>query len=130
MRILRPGLRWEIVSPRAAEPLCLQRLAHRNGYRVGGISAALGCSERYMRQVFIRDVGLPPLEWLRWERMVMARRLIVSESPQAVAEMLGFNSERSFAREFQAVYRVTPTVYRRNRWRTWCVLTEAEDIEC
>jgi AraC-like DNA-binding protein len=73
----------------------------RCGYRVGEICAELHCGPRYLHEVFLRDVGLPPKAWMCRERMEVARRLIaVGETPQAIAERLGFTLAGNFRREF------------------------------
>jgi AraC-like DNA-binding protein len=79
------------------------------GYRVGEVCGELGCSERYLRAVFLRDVGLSPKEWMRQERMVVARRMLDGgRSPLAVSDSLGFASLNNFRREFQEVYGMSP----------------------
>ncbi len=115
MRIIRCTDSWCVLSPSLGEEgCCLQRLAMRLGYRVGEICGALGCSERYLRAVFLRDVGLSPKEWMRQERMVVARRMLGGgREPSAVAMDLGFSSLNNFRREFQQVYGVSP-----GRWKT------------
>lgn len=76
---------------------------------MGEICTELGCSERYLRTVFLRDIGLLPKEWMRQERMLRARRMIGGgiDSSEA-AQALGFASLDSFRREFREVYGVTP----------------------
>lgn len=96
--------------------VCLQRLTLRCGYRVSEVCVALGCSERYLHEVFQRDVGLRPKDWMRRERMVVARRMLGGgKSPQDVAEAFGFAAGNSFCREFRQFYQVLPAEYRRKR---------------
>lgn len=78
--------------------------------------AALGCSNRYLYTMFVRDIGLPPKQWMTRERMVVARRkLDGGKSAEDVSRDLGFMSERTFARQFQQFYRTTPARYLSNR---------------
>lgn len=73
-----------------------------------GVCRELGLGERYLREVFLRDVGLAPKDWLAWERMVVARRLLGwGMDPMAVADRLGFSHANSFRREFVETYGVT-----------------------
>lgn len=117
MRLVRPEQSWFILLPSRSERLCLQRLALRCGYRICEICSELECSERYLYQVFSRDIGLPPKEWMRWERMVVAsRKLVGGKSPEEVAKDLGFASPSNFRREFLAVYRMPPLDFQRERW--------------
>lgn len=109
MRIVRKGLSWLILGTGALEKGCLQSLALAHGYRVCELCLELGCSERYLRRVFLRDIGLPPKEWMRQERMLRARRMIGGGvDPSETAQALGFATPNSFRREFREVYGVTP----------------------
>jgi AraC-like DNA-binding protein len=95
---------------------CLEKLALSKSYRVAGVCAALGCSERYLYAVFIRDIGLPPKTWMNLERMVVARRKLEGGIPVGqVAADLGFMSVEAFRRRFYTVYRVSPGRFVRNR---------------
>ncbi len=117
MRLVRPEQSWHILLPSRGERLCLQRLALRCGYRICELCSELECSERYLYQVFSRDIGLPPKEWMRWERMVVAsRKLVGGKSPEEVAKELGFASPNIFRREFLGVYRIPPLDFQRERW--------------
>lgn len=117
MRIVRPEQYWCVLLAATGERLCLQRLALRCGYRICELCGELECSERYLHTVFLRDIGLPPKEWMRRERMVVARRkLIGGKRPEEVAADLGFSCQNNFRREFLAVYQVPPLQFQRERW--------------
>ena len=117
MRIVRPEQNWCIVLADTGERICLQRLALRCGYRICEMSAELDVSERYMHRIFVRDIGLAPKEWMRRERMVVARRkLIGGKRPEEVAAELGFSSPNNFRREFLSVYKVPPVQFQMERW--------------
>lgn len=117
MRIVRPDQSWCVLLPAANEQLCLQRLALRCGYRINEICEQLGCSRRYFHEVFLRDIGLPPKEWMRWERMVVARRMLTGgRSPEDIAEVLGFCSKQNFKREFLGVYQIHPLDFQSRQW--------------
>lgn len=117
MRIVRSDQSWCVFLPSRGEPLCLQQLALRNGYRVGELGVELECSARYLHKVFTRDVGLPPKEWMRWERMVEAKRkLIGGKSLNEVAADLGFSNRNSFRREFLSIYKVPPVQFQLESW--------------
>lgn len=116
MRLVRPGQSWLVLLPSRGEGVCLQRLAMRCGYRICEICAELDCSERYLFEVFSRDIGLSPKKWMRAERMVVAgRKLAGGRSPEEVAMELGFASANSFRREFMTVYRIPPLDFQRER---------------
>lgn len=95
---------------------CLERLAFRKGYRVADVCAALGCSNRYLHTLFVRDIGLPPKHWMKLERMVVARRKLEGgKSPEEVARDLGFMSVHVFRRQFQIFYQTTPARFQSDR---------------
>jgi AraC-like DNA-binding protein len=108
MQITRGSSSWMILGVTKCS-YSLEELAFRNGYRVEAICQEIGCGIRYFHFVFLRDIGLPPKRWMRYERMVVARRMLRGgRSPDEVAERVGFASTNNFIREFVAIYRVTP----------------------
>ena len=108
MQIIRGASSWLILGV-AKTRHSLEELAFRNGYRVEAICQEIGCGIRYFHFVFLRDIGLPPKRWMRYERMVVARRMLFGgRSPEEVAERVGFASTNNFNREFAAIYRMTP----------------------
>ena len=116
MKILQTGQNWCVVRPSREARLCLQRLALKCGYRVGELCSELDCGERYFYTVFTRDVGLPPKEWMRRERMVVAKsKLADGKSPHEVAAELGFSTPNNFRREFQIAYQVSPLAFQLGR---------------
>jgi len=114
---MRPHHEWWILFPSRKQPVCLQMLAFRHGYRICEICADLDCCERYLYEVFVRDIGLPPKVWMRRERMVVARRMLVGgRSPEYISDKLGFTSKHNFRREFLAFYQVPPLQFQTERW--------------
>jgi AraC-like DNA-binding protein len=88
---------------------CLERLAHEQGYRVDGICEVLGVGERYAREVFLRDVGIPPKRWLGNLRMEVARKLLAEGADLARIHLqLGFSHPNSFRRAYRAVFGSDP----------------------
>lgn len=95
---------------------CLERLALGKGYRVSEVCRALGCSSRYLHTLFVRDIGLPPKQWMNLERMVVARRKLEGgKCPKEVALELGFRSEPPFYRQFEKFYQTTPEQFQTKR---------------
>ena len=95
---------------------CLERLALSKGYRVAEVCRALGCSNRYLHTLFIRDIGLRPKQWMNLERMVVARRKLEGgKRPKEVALELGFRSIHPFNRQFEKFYQTTPEQFQLNR---------------
>jgi AraC-like DNA-binding protein len=120
MIIARSEGRWRVLAFGRVVHECLESLALRHGYRVGAICGELGLSESYLREMFTRDVGLTPKQWMRWERMVVARRMICWELDcETIAERLGFADCNSFRREFRKVYGVPPKQFHETRFGRW-----------
>jgi len=116
VRIVRLGSTWRVVEIAEGREYCLELLALENGYSVSNVSAALGCSQRYLHVTFMRDIGLSPKRWMRYERMVLARRKLEGGlSPEEVADHLGFAGLHSFRREFQEFHKVSPVKFQRDR---------------
>jgi AraC-like DNA-binding protein len=93
---------------------CLEGLALKCGFRVGEMSDALEHSERYVHEVFARDLGMPPKRWLRHQRMAVALRLLrAGLRPGEVADRLGFAQGNGFRREFRQFCGVLPGEYAR-----------------
>jgi AraC-like DNA-binding protein len=112
MRIVRDESKWLVLFTDGRPALCLQGLAVRCGFRVGELSEALGHSERYVQEVFGRDLGVPPKLWLRRERMSEAERLLCEGlRPGEVGDRLGFSYGSGFRKEFRSTYGMTPSNY-------------------
>lgn len=128
MRIARTQDRWCVLGQGHVIHDCLEGLALDEGYRVAGMCDQIGISETYLRHLFLRDMGLGPLHWLQWERMVVARRLLCWELPcKEIAERLGFADCRSFRREFKRVYGMPPRQYFDTCFGQWRLLPEEGD---
>lgn len=114
MRIVRHQMSWRILKPEwIKRSECLLNLSLEGGYRISELCAVLDCSERYLHSVFLRDIGLPPKEWMHRNRMVRARHLVRAEvDDDETSRQLGFSHPNSFRREFVKVYGMTPKAFR------------------
>lgn len=109
MRLIHTGGSWRVLGGRHGRHDSLERLAHEQGYRVDGLCRELGVGERYVREVFLRDVGLAPKEWLGRLRMEVARvGLAGGCDPLELSERLGFAHPNSFRRAFREAFGVAP----------------------
>ena len=116
LRIIRSNQSWRVVESFSGVSFCLERLALSKGYRVVEVCRALGCSSRYLHTLFIRDIGLPPKQWMNLERMVVARRKLEGgKCPKEVALELGFRSKHPFCRQFEKFYQTSPEQFQLNR---------------
>jgi AraC-like DNA-binding protein len=117
VQIIRLEENWYILLTGEGGRQCLPGLALRCGYRIDEMCVELGISQRYFYEVCRRDIGLAPKNWLRRERMVVARRMITGgQSPEEVAVRLGFSSPNNFRREFLAHQQMSPSDFQRRRW--------------
>lgn len=121
VRIERSDDRWQLLGVGHVIHDSLESLALEEGYRVSALCDRVKICEAYFRELFLRDVGLTPKAWMRWERMVVARRLLCWELEcEEIASRLGFADCNSFRREFRKVYGAPPREFfdvRFGRWR-------------
>jgi AraC-like DNA-binding protein len=95
-------------------PTSLTKLARECRFNATELCLRLGVSERNLRRVFETGIGIGPKEWLRQERMVVARNLLLEGAPiKGVADELGFANYKNLSREFQSFYGVTASDYQR-----------------
>ena len=101
----------EYISRRLQEPLTVERLAE-----VAGLTPA------YLSTLFKKETGLALSEYIRRERIGMARQLLqyTDYSCTDIAEYLCFSSDSHFSRVFREYTGLTPTEYRRRNYqRFW-----------
>lgn len=124
----RPCLRCrpELAPGRAlidAVPRLARAAAHRieagalNGRAVGALARELGVSERHLRRVLEREIGVSPIELAQTHRLLLAKRLLAdtSLSVTRIAFASGFQSLRRFNFAFRDRYRMSPSDLRRSR---------------
>jgi AraC family transcriptional regulator of adaptative response / DNA-3-methyladenine glycosylase II len=86
-----------------------------NGLGVGGLARELGVSERHLRRVLEREMGVSPLELALTHRLLLAKRLLADTrlSVTRIAYASGFQSLRRFNAAFRERYRLSPSELRR-----------------
>ncbi|MDQ3136795.1 MAG: helix-turn-helix domain-containing protein [Gemmatimonadota bacterium] len=122
----RPCLRCrpELAPGRAlcdAVPRLARAAAHRiavgalNGRAVGQLAGELGVSDRHLRRVLERELGVSPLELAQTHRLLLAKRLLADTSLPVtrIAYASGFQSLRRFNSVFRERYRLSPGALRR-----------------
>ena len=118
MQIVRNDHSWHIADGSQTLQESLESLARQSGYRVADLSRHLGITEQHLRRLFHRDVGIPIKEWLRCERMMIARRMLNCDmDPSEISNSLGFTYPNSFSREFKTIYEMTVSDYLKTRQR-------------
>lgn len=124
----RPCLRCrpELAPGRAlidAVPNLARVAAHRigagalNGHGVAQLARELGVSDRHLRRVLERELGVSPVELAQTHRLLLAKRLLADTSLPVtrIAYASGFQSLRRFNSVFRERYRLSPSALRRAR---------------
>jgi AraC family transcriptional regulator of adaptative response / DNA-3-methyladenine glycosylase II len=104
-----------------AVPNLARVAAHRiaagalNGYGVAHLARQLGVSDRHLRRVMERELGVSPLELAQTHRLLLAKRLLADTSLPVtrIAYASGFQSLRRFNSVFRERYRLSPSALRR-----------------
>ncbi len=92
----------------------LTKVALEGRFNATELCTRLGVSERNLRRIFDNGLGIGAKEWLRQERMVVARNVLREGIPvKEVASQLGFANYKNLNREFVTFYGVTPSEYQR-----------------
>jgi YesN/AraC family two-component response regulator len=80
----------------------------------GEVASAIGVSENYLSQIFHRELGLPPWDYLTRYRIRQAEQLLrcTTESITAIATRVGFQDSGYFGRVFRRETGMSPTVFR------------------
>ncbi len=86
-----------------------------NGHGVAELAGELGVSERHLRRVLEREMGVSPIELALTCRLLFARRLLANTrlSVTRIAYASGFQSLRRFNAAFRERYRSSPSELRR-----------------
>ena len=81
------------------------------------VALAVGVSESYLSQIFHRELGLSPWDYLSRLRVHMAKELLSStrESITTVAGRVGFEDAAYFSRVFHKLVGESPHTYRQLR---------------
>lgn len=85
-------------------------------YRMKEISRVLGVSYEYLRKVFVRDMGISLIGYLRAVRVEKTKTLLKDYENKlyTVAREVGYSNEQALIRNFKNITGMTPTEYRRN----------------
>jgi len=93
--------------------LLIQQGALQTG-TLAQLAARLGISDRYLRQLFRRHLGLPPKQYALHHQLMFAKQLLHNSnlSISDIGLASGFNSVRRFNDAFQKMLRLTPSQLR------------------
>jgi AraC-like DNA-binding protein len=119
-RTLSSGALCAMADPRIGP--CLKLLHNDFGkpWTVQSLAALAGMSRSVFAKNFRRLVGIPPVEYLTYWRMTLAKRDLVhtDRTLQQIACSVGYQSATSFGTAFKSVVGKTPAAYRSlmKRW--------------
>ncbi|RYG74988.1 AraC family transcriptional regulator [bacterium] len=84
--------------------------------KVEHLAAMMHVSVAHFREVFAREVGVPPASYLRRLRLLRAKTLLVDPrlSVAQIARDSGFDGTTQFGRAFKKAFGVGPMQYRKN----------------
>lgn len=118
---LAPGRALIDAVPNLAR-VAAQRIAAGalNGRGVAQLARELGVSDRHLRRVLERELGVSPVELAQTHRLLLAKRLLADTSLPVtrIAFASGFQSLRRFNGLFRERYRLSPSALRRAPSRT------------
>ena len=80
------------------------------------LASRLGVTDRYLRQLFERDLGLSPKQYALYQQTLFAKQLLhqTTLSVTDIALACGFNSVRRFNDCFKILFRLTPSEVRKH----------------
>jgi AraC family transcriptional regulator of adaptative response / DNA-3-methyladenine glycosylase II len=113
---LAPGRALIDAVPNLAR-IAAQRIAAGalNGRGVRQLARELGVSDRHLRRVLERELGVSPVELAQTHRLLLAKRLLADTALPVtrIAFASGFQSLRRFNGLFRERYRLSPSAVRR-----------------
>ena len=106
---------WKGVKTSLERALRLIDAGEWQGQTLSDFAERLGISDRYLRQLFMRHLGLSPIKYLNFKRIQFAQQLLQQTSLPitAVAFHAGFGSVRRFNDAFAGTLGVNPSQVRR-----------------
>ncbi|MGL6258856.1 DNA-3-methyladenine glycosylase 2 family protein [Vibrio sp. WXL210] len=109
--------RWlgtETTLQRAVQLIDQGYLQHNS---LAALADKLGISDRYLRTLFTRYMGLSPKQYAQYQQLMFAKNLLHNSSLSItdIGLASGFNSIRRFNDAFQKVLQMTPTDLRRQQ---------------
>ena len=89
---------------------------HSSTFSIDDVTREAGVSRRWLEYAFRDALGETPYQYLRRQRLALARRLLVEEPKRkiyAIAQSSGFSSAKQLAMTFQQDLGMSPREYRR-----------------
>ncbi len=104
-------LEW--IGANLQSPINLTQLEQRSGY-----------SRRNLQLAFSQRFGCGPIQWVRRQRLGLARQHLLNPSPSdsvaGISSKLGFSNLSAFSRDFHNTYGIRPSEMLREGRRLHC----------
>lgn len=86
-----------------------------SSFRHGDLVKASGHTGPYTNAVFKRHFGIPPMRWLKEQRIQLAARMLRTDSSLSIAEVsrrCGYSDAALFSRHFRSQMKASPSSWR------------------
>lgn len=102
------------VDQRVDKVMQMMRDDLREELSLTGLAQAVNLSVWRLSHIFRSDVGMSPIQYLKFLRMEKAKYLLETSflSVKEITHSVGLNDESHFVRDFKKVYGLPPTNYR------------------
>lgn len=99
----------------------------RHSPTIEELTRFVNLSESHLQQLFKREVGMPPLQYLKHLRLEQAREMLENSFLQIreIGFKVGLSDQSHFIHNFKEKHGTTPSQYRKQHWAK----TEAEESE-
>lgn len=90
---------------------------HLEHFSLAEMSKCFGFSEIYLRELFLKNMGMPVMQYYRRRRIITSAYEILHSDRKIVDIALesGFSSHESYTRAFQKLFGMSPSQFRRIR---------------
>ena len=91
--------------------------SHLENFDIREMSESFGFSEIYLRELFLKNVNIPIMQYYKKRRMVASAFKILHTNKKIVDIALesGFSNHESYTRAFQKIFGMSPSTFRINR---------------
>jgi AraC-like DNA-binding protein len=109
----------QMVGPRVADVLRFCESHFAQPLSVAQLAAMMFLSPARFSEKFTREVGMPPMSYIRHLRLQRAQSLLRESelSVTQIAQSCGFGDSAQFSKAFRAQFQISPSDYRRNNRR-------------
>lgn len=122
-RRCRPDIHVDYYNGNATGTLMVQTAlkmiydGYLNTASLADLGAELGISDRNLRQLFIKNLGVPPVKIARYHRALFAKKLLMfsDRSVTDIAFASGFGSIRQFNQVFRDIFDMPPSAVKKER---------------